>query len=124
MVQQPPMLTDYIGLIMHLFEQFMQHRIEKQGIKPAKAPTYSIHSFIIFFMWIQFHRIYAFKTQWRWLTHHPEMLKQLGWQQTPHRTTDLFFAFRLCSIFLNAALALRASKVSSSLSKPRSLCSR
>ena len=84
---QSPMLTDYVGLIMHLFEQFMQDRIEKQGIKQAKSSTYCTRSFIIFFIIMQFRGIYAFKAQWRWLTHHPEVLPMLGWQQPPHRTT-------------------------------------
>ena len=84
---QSPMLTDYVGLIMHLFEQFMQDRIEKQGIKQTKSSTYCTRSFIIFFMLMQFRGIYAFKTQWRWLTNHPEVLQTLGWQQPPHRTT-------------------------------------
>ena len=30
---QPPTLTDYVGGIMQLFEQFMQRRIDKQGSK-------------------------------------------------------------------------------------------
>ena len=29
MIQQRPMLTDYVSLIMQLFEQFMQHSIDK-----------------------------------------------------------------------------------------------
>ena len=34
-----PMLTDQIALIMQLFEQFMQHYIQQQGIKQAKSRT-------------------------------------------------------------------------------------
>ena len=67
--------------------QFMQHRIDKQGVTPAKSLTYSTCSFIIFFMLMQFRGIYGFKTQWRWLINHPEVLPMLGWQQPPHRTT-------------------------------------
>ena len=84
---QRPMLTDYVAVIMQLFEQFMQHRIEKQGVTQTKPLTYSTPSFIIFFMLMQFRGIYAFKTQWRWLINHPEVLPMLGWQQPPHRTT-------------------------------------
>ena len=83
---QSPMLTDYVSLIMQLFDQFMQARIE-QGIKQAKSSTYCSRSFIVFFMMMQFRGIYGFKTQWRWLTNHPEVLQILGWQQPPHRTT-------------------------------------
>ena len=82
-----PKLTDYVSVIMQLFEQFMQHRIDKQGVTPAKSLTYSTCSFIIFFMLMQFRGIYGFKTQWRWLINHPEVLPMLGWQQPPHRTT-------------------------------------
>lgn len=84
---QSPTLTDYVGLIMQLFEQFMQHRIDKPGIQPTKLLTYSTSSFIIFFIMMQFRGIYGFKTQWRWLMNHPEVLPMLGWQQPPHRTT-------------------------------------
>ena len=82
-----PKLTDYVSLIMQLFERFMQHRISKQGVNPSKPFTYSTDTFIIFFMLMQFRGIYAFKTQRRWLTHHPEVLAMLGWQHPPHRTT-------------------------------------
>ena len=82
-----PKLTDYVSVIMQLYEQFMQHRIDKQGVTPAKSLTYSTCSFIIFFMLMQFRGIYGFKTQWRWLINHPEVLPMLGWQQPPHRTT-------------------------------------
>lgn len=42
---------------------------------------------IVFFMWMQFKRIYGFKTQWRWLKQHPEALDVLGWDRVPHRTS-------------------------------------
>ena len=84
---QKPKLTDYVSVIMQLFEQFMQHHIPKQGVKQAKSFSYSTDSFIIFFMLMQFRRIYAFKAQQRWLTNHPEVLQVLGWQHAPHRTT-------------------------------------
>lgn len=84
---QSPTLTDYVSVIMQLFDQFMQHPIDKETVKQAKSLTYSPDSFIIFFMLMQFRGIYGFKTQRRWLTHHPAMLEILGWQQSPHRTT-------------------------------------
>ena len=67
-----PTLTDYVGLIMQLFEQFMQHRIEKESIHETKLLTYCTPSFIIFFIMMQFRGVYAFKAQWRWLTNHPD----------------------------------------------------
>lgn len=84
---QRPILADYVTLIMQLFERFMQHRIDKQGVPSARPLTYSTSSFIIFFMLMQFRGIYGFKTQWRWLINHSEVLTMLGWQQPPHRTT-------------------------------------
>ena len=32
---QEPKLTDYVSVIMQLFKQFMQDRIEKQGVKQS-----------------------------------------------------------------------------------------
>ena len=39
---QSPTLTDYVSVIMQLFEQFMQHRIDKPGIHPTKLLTYEL----------------------------------------------------------------------------------
>jgi hypothetical protein len=81
-----PTLTDYVHLIITLFELFKQYRRE-QGVKPGRPFTYTEEMFIIFFMLMQFRQIYAFKAQWRWLTKHPEILEMLGWAKVPHRTT-------------------------------------
>ena len=48
---------------------------------------YSEDSFVIFFMLTQYRRIYACKSQWRWLYKHPEVVEMLGWEQIPHCTT-------------------------------------
>lgn len=42
---------------------------------------------IVFFLWMQFKRIYGFKTQWKWLQQHPEALAVLEWERIPHRTS-------------------------------------
>jgi hypothetical protein len=42
---------------------------------------------IVFFVWMQFKRIYRFKTQWKWLDQHPEALRVLGWEKVPNRTS-------------------------------------
>ena len=42
---------------------------------------------IVFFMGMQFKRISHFKSQWRWLNTHPEMVTGLGWAQPPDRST-------------------------------------
>lgn len=82
-----PTLTDYVKTLGILFEQFEQHRAQTQGPKRGRPFTYSEKMFIVFFMLMQFRRIYQFKTQWRWLKAHPEILSLLGWQRVPHRKT-------------------------------------
>ena len=37
---QRPMLADYVTLIMQLFKQFMQPRIDQQGVTSARPLTY------------------------------------------------------------------------------------
>jgi hypothetical protein len=81
-----PSLTDYVSLIITLFELFKQERREA-GAKQGRPFTYTEEMFIIFFLLMQFHQIYAFKAQRRWLTKHPEVLEMLGWATVPHRTT-------------------------------------
>lgn len=81
-----PSLTDYVSLIITLFELFKQYGSE-QGVKQGRPFTYTEEMFIIFFMLMQFRRIHAFKAQWRWLTKHPHILEMLGWATVPHRTT-------------------------------------
>ena len=84
---EKPNLTDYVSLIITLFELFKQHRNERTGPKQGCPFTYTEEMFIVFFLLMQFRRIHANKAKWRWLTKHPEMLEMLGWSQAPHRTT-------------------------------------
>ncbi len=49
--------------------------------------VYQHKSMIVFFMWMQFKRIYNFKTQWKGLKQHPEALGVLEWKRVPHRTS-------------------------------------
>jgi hypothetical protein len=80
-----PTFNDYVALIYNRFESFVQssHAVTKVG----HPYVYKQQSMIVFFMWMQFKRIYEFKTQWRWLTQHPEALPILNWDKVPHRTT-------------------------------------
>jgi hypothetical protein len=82
-----PTLTDYVHIIFTLFEQFEQQRAQKQGPKLGCPYTYPEKAFIVFFVIMQYRRIYQFKTQRRWLAAHPEMLTLLGWDTVPHRKT-------------------------------------
>lgn len=84
---EKPVLADYVGLIITLFELFKQDRDKHSDPKRGRPFTYAEEMFIIFFMLTQFRRIHAHKAKWRWLVNHPEMLEMLGWAQVPHRTT-------------------------------------
>ena len=58
---------------------------EKKKVHLIKTKQLNkVYVFIVFFMIMQFRRIYHFKTQWRWLKTHPEMLSSLEWERVPH----------------------------------------
>ncbi len=80
-----PAFNDYVELIYNRFEAFVQ---ASETAKRVGHPlVYQHKSMIVFFMWMQFKRIYGFKTQWKWLQQHPEALGVLGWERVPHRTS-------------------------------------
>ncbi|NJR12394.1 hypothetical protein HC776_00415 [bacterium] len=80
-----PTFNDYVSLLYNRFEAFVQ---ASATVKEIGRPfVYQHKSLIVFFLWMQFKRIYQFKTQWRWLGQHPEALGVLNWEQIPHRTT-------------------------------------
>jgi len=80
-----PTFNDYVALIYNRFEAFVQ---SSDAVNKIGHPyVYQQQSMIVFFMWMQFKNIYQFKTQWRWLTKHPESLSILSWTTIPHRTT-------------------------------------
>jgi hypothetical protein len=80
-----PTFNDYVGLIYNRFEAFTQ---ASAGATRVGHPyVYAHKSLIVFFLWMQFKRIYGFKTQWKWLHQHPEALDVLGWERIPHRTS-------------------------------------
>lgn len=80
-----PTFNDYVALIYNRFEAFVQ---SSDAAKKLGHPyVYQEQSMIVFFMWMQFKKIYHFKTQWRWLKQHPEALLVMSWDKVPHRTT-------------------------------------
>jgi len=79
-----PDFNDYGTLIYNRFEAFVQ---SKTSTKMGHPYDYEPQDMLVFFMWMQFKRIYEFKAQWRWLKQHPEALAELGWEHVPHRTT-------------------------------------
>lgn len=78
-----PTLTDYVNVICTLFNEYVQ--VEPQY--ESKHYTYSQQMMVVFFVLMQYRRIYRFKTQRRWLEQHPEMTRLLGWATLPHRIT-------------------------------------
>ena len=115
---QTPQLTDYVAIIIELFDRFRQERNAREWAKPGRPFTFFVlslpiqqrakgrteESFVTFFMLMQYRRISASKSQWRWLRKHPEFVETPGW--IPHVTTivrrdmrlyDLLQAFVLIS---------------------------
>jgi len=80
-----PTFHDYVALIYNRFDAFTQ---ASDAVGRIGRPfVYQQKSAIVFFMWMQFKHIYAFKAQRRWLQQHPEALSVLEWDSIPHRTT-------------------------------------
>lgn len=80
-----PTLADYAHLISTLFTEFQQ--TDAPEFQHQNLHTFENKSLILFFMLMQFRRITEFKTQWRWLESHPEMLPFLGFTRCPSRWT-------------------------------------
>lgn len=80
-----PTFNDYVALIYNRFEAFVQSSDEVA--KLGKPYTYRNQNMLVFFMWMQFKKIYKFKAQWRWLSQHEAELQVLNWTDVPHRTT-------------------------------------
>lgn len=78
-----PTLTDYVNVICTLFTAFVQ----VEPVYESKLYTYSQQMMVVFFVLMQYRRIFRFKTQQRWLEQHPEMVKLLKWSTIPHRIT-------------------------------------
>lgn len=84
-MENKPTFNDYTALIYNRFEAFIQASpvVHKVG----HPWVYQQKSMLVFFMTMQFKRIYQFKSQWRWLKLHPEVLSHLEWKTTPDRST-------------------------------------
>lgn len=80
-----PTLIDYAHLIMTLFDQFVQ--TNPVVVQYQNLCTYKYREMIIFFMFMQFRRIFEFKAQHRWLKAHPEIRAFLALETIPDRTT-------------------------------------
>lgn len=80
-----PTFNDYITLLYNRFEAFVQS--SEQVVKLGAPQVYSDESLIVFFLWMQFKKIYQFKSQWKWLQQHQEELVVMGWARIPDRST-------------------------------------
>jgi hypothetical protein len=78
-----PESADYVKVLCTLFERFVQ----THPLYESRLYTYTNQRMIVLFILFQFRRIWHFKAQHRWLEKHPEIVKWLGWEQVPHRTT-------------------------------------
>lgn len=78
-----PKMADYVHILCTLFERFVQ----AQPSYESRLHTYNNQRMVVLFVILQFRRIWRFKAQHRWLTQHPQLLRWLGWEQVPHRTT-------------------------------------
>jgi hypothetical protein len=111
-----PTFNDYVSLIYNRFEAFVQSSDEVK--KLGKPYTYQNQNMIVFFMWMQFKKIYKFKAQWRWLKQHPDSLSVLDWESIPHRSTisrrykALYTVMQAFSAFLGQASAALGTEMS------------
>lgn len=80
-----PTLTDYAHLIFTLFDKFVQ--TNPVVLQYQNLCTYKYREMIVFFMLMQYRRIYEFKAQHRWLEAHPEIRGLLRFETLPDRTT-------------------------------------
>ncbi len=78
-----PKFDDYVKMIFKLFDQFEEKQMERKRGRPV---TYKNKILIVFFIMMQFKRIYKFKAQYRWLENHPDERAKIG-LGLPHRTT-------------------------------------
>lgn len=103
---QAPSQTDYANLYFTLYERFEQG----QTAVPHRGHPYDYEtkSLILFFTIMLVRRITAFKAQQRWLVQHSAMVKQLGLETIPVRTTlsrrfkDLYPTLQAFIAFLGA----------------------
>jgi hypothetical protein len=80
-----PDFVDYVALINTYFDRFVQ--VSDACAQRGHPYVYQNQVLIVFFMMMQFLRIFQFQTQWKWSKSHPDQCNQLGLVTIPHRTT-------------------------------------
>jgi hypothetical protein len=83
---QAPSMRDYVRTYFTLFERFEQDQ-QNTALHRGHPFDYEMKTLIFFFTLMQVRRIEGFKTQWRWLIQHPEVVIWLGFETVPVRTT-------------------------------------
>lgn len=82
---QAPSRNDYVKTYFTLYERFEQG--QNKGSHRGHPYTYLPKCLILFFTIMMIRRITAYKAQHRWLTHHEEEMRSLGFEQVPDRTS-------------------------------------
>ena len=82
---QAPSKSDYVRTYFTLYERFEQG--QKAVSHRGRPHSYETKYLILFFTIMMIRRITAFKAQRRWLNHHPDELRPLGFETVPDRTT-------------------------------------
>jgi hypothetical protein len=82
---QAPSKTDYVKIYFTLYEGFEQG--QEEHIHHGHPLDYETKYLILFFTMMMIRRIPAFKAQHRWLKHHSDEMRLLGFEKVPDRTT-------------------------------------
>lgn len=82
---QAPSTADYVKTYFTLYEGFEQG--QNEHIHRGHPFDYETKCLILFFTMMMIRRIPAFKAQHRWLEHHSETMRLLGFEKVPDRTT-------------------------------------
>lgn len=82
---QAPSKNDYVRTYFTLYERFEQgqHKSSHRG-RPC---DYTTKCLILFFTIMMIRRITAYQAQHRWLIHHEDEMRSLGFEKVPDRTT-------------------------------------
>lgn len=83
---QAPSMHDYVRTYFTLYERFEQEQNSVVGHR-GHPFDYEMKALVFFFTLMQIRHIKGFKTQWRWLTQHPEVVIWLDFETVPVRTT-------------------------------------
>jgi len=83
---QAPSMHDYVKAYFTLYERFEQEQ-QNLALHRGHPFDYEMKALIFFFTLMQVRRIKGFRTQWRWLLLHPEVVVWLGFETVPVRTT-------------------------------------